>query len=40
MRINGGPTDLAKSIEFTNWDEVGRFAGRISELVAKKGVRQ
>jgi menaquinone-dependent protoporphyrinogen IX oxidase len=40
MKINGGPTDLTKSTEFTNWDEVVRFAGRISDLVAKNGVQQ
>ena len=39
MKINGGPTDLGKSTEFTNWDEVGRFAGRISDLLANKGVQ-
>jgi menaquinone-dependent protoporphyrinogen oxidase len=37
MKINGGPTDLDKSTEFTNWDEVRRFAARISDLVAEPG---
>lgn len=32
MRINHGPTDLHTKVEFTNWDEVSRFAGRIAAL--------
>jgi menaquinone-dependent protoporphyrinogen oxidase len=38
MRITKGPTDLHTSTEFTNWDEVKRFAGRISALAAGKSV--
>jgi menaquinone-dependent protoporphyrinogen oxidase len=38
MRITRGPTDLHASTEFTNWDEVKRFAGRISALAAGKSV--
>jgi menaquinone-dependent protoporphyrinogen oxidase len=34
MRLNKGPTDLHTTVEFTNWDEVNRFAGRIAALVA------
>ena len=34
MRINHGPTDLHTKVEFTNWDEVQRFAGRIAALAA------
>ena len=32
MRINNGPTDLNTTVEFTNWDEVNRFAARIAAL--------
>ena len=38
MRINGGPTDLDKTTEFTNWDEVKRFAGRLADLLAGRSV--
>jgi menaquinone-dependent protoporphyrinogen oxidase len=38
MKINGGPTDLRTSTEFTNWDEVRRFAGRISDFAAPRRV--
>jgi len=34
MRINKGPTDLHTAVEFTNWNEVDRFAGRIATLIA------
>jgi menaquinone-dependent protoporphyrinogen oxidase len=34
MTINKGPTDLRSAHEFTDWDEVDRFAGRIAGLVA------
>ena len=34
MRINKGPTDLHTAVEFTNWNEVDRFAGRIATLTA------
>ena len=36
MRITKGPTDLDTSTEFTDWDEVKRFASRISALAAGK----
>lgn len=32
MTINKGPTDLHTPVEFTNWDEVERYAGRLAEL--------
>ena len=32
MRITGGPTDLHTNVEFTPWDEVRRFAGRVAAL--------
>jgi menaquinone-dependent protoporphyrinogen oxidase len=33
MKINGGPTDLHTKVEFTNWDEVSRFAARYAALL-------
>lgn len=30
MTLTGGPTDLATNVEYTDWDEVRRFAARIS----------
>lgn len=33
MKINGGPTDLDTKVEFTNWDEVNRFAARYGALL-------
>jgi menaquinone-dependent protoporphyrinogen oxidase len=36
MRLTGGPTDLHTNVEFTPWDEVRRFAGRIAELAAAR----
>ncbi|NJD30756.1 MAG: menaquinone-dependent protoporphyrinogen IX dehydrogenase [Gammaproteobacteria bacterium] len=35
MKINGGPTDLHEAVEFTNWDEVKRFAARLATMVAE-----
>jgi menaquinone-dependent protoporphyrinogen oxidase len=32
MWINRGPTDFATKTQFTNWDEVERFAGRVAAL--------
>ena len=32
MRLTGGPTDLHTNVEFTPWEEVRRFAGRIAEI--------
>lgn len=34
MTLTGGPTDLSTDVEYTDWDEVRRFAGRISALAA------
>ena len=34
MTITKGPTDLHTKVEFTNWDDVDRFAGRIAALAA------
>lgn len=34
MTLTKGPTDLKTNTEFTNWDEVRRFAGRVSNLAA------
>jgi len=34
MWINKGPTDPATRVQFTNWDEVERFAGRVADLTA------
>jgi menaquinone-dependent protoporphyrinogen oxidase len=32
MWINKGPTDFSTKVQFTNWDEVERFAGRVAQL--------
>ena len=37
MWINGGPTDLATRVQFTDWDEVERFAGRVVQLANGRG---
>jgi menaquinone-dependent protoporphyrinogen oxidase len=34
MWINKGPTDFSTKVEFTDWNEVDRFAGQVSELAA------
>lgn len=34
MWINKGPTDFATRKQFTNWDDVERFAGQVAELAA------
>jgi menaquinone-dependent protoporphyrinogen IX oxidase len=34
MTLTGGPTDLATNVEYTDWDEVRRFAARISAHAA------
>ena len=34
MTITKGPTDLHTAVEFTDWDAVDAFAGRIGELLA------
>ncbi|MCU0939599.1 MAG: menaquinone-dependent protoporphyrinogen IX dehydrogenase [Burkholderiaceae bacterium] len=33
MWINRGPTDFATKTQFTNWEDVERFAGRVAALV-------
>jgi menaquinone-dependent protoporphyrinogen oxidase len=37
MWINKGPTDFATKVQFTNWDEVERFAGRVAALATGRG---
>jgi menaquinone-dependent protoporphyrinogen oxidase len=32
MTLTGGPTDLDTKVEFTDWDQVRRFAGQVAEL--------
>ena len=32
MKLTGGPTDLHTNTEFTDWDAVQRFAGRIADI--------
>ena len=34
MWINKGPTDFATKVQFTNWDEVERFAGQVAQLAS------
>ncbi len=34
MWINKGPTDFATRVQFTNWEEVERFAGQVAQLTA------
>jgi menaquinone-dependent protoporphyrinogen IX oxidase len=34
MWINKGPTDFASRVQFTNWNDVERFAGRVADLTA------
>lgn len=34
MWINQGPTDLDTKVEFTNWQEVERFAGQVAALAS------
>jgi len=38
MRLNKGPTDLHTTVEFTDWDQVSRFGGRIAALAAGSAV--
>lgn len=38
MRITGGPLDLHTNVEFTDWNEAGRFARRMSALAAGQGL--
>ena len=32
MWINKGPTDFNTKVQFTNWDDVERFAGKVAQL--------
>jgi menaquinone-dependent protoporphyrinogen oxidase len=34
MWLTGGPTDLRAKVEYTDWDEVRRYAKRVEALVA------
>lgn len=34
MWINRGPTDFATKVQFTDWEEVERFAGKVAQLTA------
>ncbi len=36
MWINKGPTDFATKVQFTNWDEVERFAGEVAQLATRQ----
>jgi len=36
MTLTGGPTDLSTNVEYTDWDEVRRFAGRIAALATSR----
>ena len=36
MTLTGGPTDLNTNVEYTNWEEVSRFAGRIAALASAR----
>ena len=38
MWINKGPTDLDAKVQFTDWDEVERFADRVAQLTGRAGV--
>ncbi len=37
MWINKGPTDFNTRVQFTNWDEVERFAGEVAALADGRG---
>lgn len=37
MWINRGPTDFATRVQFTDWNEVERFAGKVAQLTAGTG---
>jgi menaquinone-dependent protoporphyrinogen oxidase len=34
MRLTKGPTDVTKTVEFTNWSDVSAFAGKVADLAA------
>jgi menaquinone-dependent protoporphyrinogen oxidase len=36
MTLTGGPTDLSTNVEYTDWDEVRRFAERIATLTTSR----
>jgi menaquinone-dependent protoporphyrinogen oxidase len=36
MRMTGGETDSSKEYEYTDWEQVKRFAGEFAHLVSKK----
>ena len=36
MWLNKGPTDLSTRVQFTDWDEVERFAGRVAAFANGK----
>ncbi len=38
MWINKGPTDLSTKAQFTDWDEVERFADKVAQLTAGAGI--
>jgi menaquinone-dependent protoporphyrinogen oxidase len=38
MWLNKGPTDLSTRVQFTDWDEVERFAGRVAAFANGKSV--
>jgi len=38
MWINKGPTDFSAKVQFTNWDEVERFAGRLAAFANGQSV--
>ncbi|MGZ9032013.1 MAG: flavodoxin domain-containing protein, partial [Burkholderiaceae bacterium] len=38
MWINKGPTDFRTKVQFTDWDEVERFAEKVAQLTTRAGV--
>ena len=38
MWINKGPTDFSTKVQFTDWNEVERFADKVAQLTAGAGV--
>jgi len=36
MRMTGGETDTSKEVEYTDWNEVGRFAQEIARIAGKQ----
>ncbi|GAB7205818.1 hypothetical protein OS21_23100 [Dickeya oryzae] len=38
MRMTGGETDSTKEIEYTDWEQVARFAQSFGQLTQKKAV--